>query len=159
MSTSDTGWALYENAVLADYDSISFKKTLDSDIRYDCMLKKIMELLYSIDPHIIVIEKPPYKSDPQALFKLSKLIGAVNGFSLSQPDFVDYVEYGPNEWRSFVKTQDEKIPIKRDICKAWDLDKVNKLFGISLQNDNIADAILIGYARIIEWNKIMGVGK
>ena len=72
----------------------------------------------------------------------------------SSDTFVDYVEYIPSQWRALVKDGGESVPRKSKDCKVWDIAKV-KSMGYDPIDDNEADAILIGQARINEFARFL----
>ena len=52
-----------------------------------------------------------------------------------------------------VRNESEKLPRKREELKLWSMRKVVELFKIDDVDDNISDAILIGYAYLNKDNK------
>lgn len=143
-SSTDSGYAYFENSKLTDYGSINLKKEKDSLIRQEDMIIALSGIVKKYKPDICVIESPPLINSPRTLIILTEIIGAVRGMVI---DSAEYVEYTPPVWRKLI-SPNEKIPIKRTEAKAWDISKVKDIFDVTTDNDNIADAILIGYARI-----------
>lgn len=111
----------------------------------------LKHILCAKKPDIVVIETPPYIRDPKTLIMLAEIVGVVKGWAI---DKAEYIEYMPQQWRSFVKSSNEKIPTNRNDCKEWDLDKVKLLYGKTSISDDEADAILIGQARINQMSAI-----
>lgn len=144
-----TGWAYWENAVLKESGKITAKG--ETFTRIADMAMQIINLLNDKSPVIIVIEQSTYVNDLKTFRLLSEIVGIVRGWSIqNHKHHIDYVEYEPNTWRRLVADADEKIPVRRDICKLWDMTKVQTIFNKTVDNDDEADAILIGYARIRE---------
>ena len=149
-STTKSGYACYENGVLVDKGVIDYSREKDTEIRIENMCIALVEMLKKYKPDIVVVEKPPFINSPQTLIQLSEIVGCCRGWAITQ-GYCEFVEYLPNEWRSLVKRNaEEKIPRKRDECKEWDIRKVYEYMpNISyLTDDNEADAILIGLARM-----------
>jgi hypothetical protein len=72
------------------------------------------------------------------------VIGAIYGKCIELG--ITYTALRPSQWRSKARNKAEKLPRKRDELKAWSIRRVKELFGINNIDDNIADAILLGYA-------------
>lgn len=156
-STTSSGWALFTNAKLEQHGILKQEgKNSEASQKINLMIKDLITSLNKYNPLIVVIEKPPYKSDPKALTALAEIIGAIRGWAVMHN--ADYVEYMPNEWRALIANENEKIPLKREAAKAWDLQKIKDIFGIDISEDDEADGILIGYARIIEFSNWMKSG-
>lgn len=151
-SSTDSGYAYFENGKLTDYGSINLKKEKDSLIRQEDMIISLSKIVKQYKPDICVIESPPLINSPGTLIMLTEIIGAVRGMVI---DSAEYVEYTPSVWRKLI-SPDKKIPQKREDAKAWDIAKVKEIFSVETNNDNIADAILIGYARICNIKNIEG---
>lgn len=152
-SSTDSGYAYWENAKLVQYGSINTTAEKDSLIRQENMITELHKCVKKFKPDILIIESPPFMNSPKTLKLLAEIVGSVWGMVISS---AEYIEYEPSRWRSLVKAENETIPRKRAECKQWDIDKVKEIFGIDTDNDNIADAILIGYARIQHIAKING---
>lgn len=149
-SSTKSGVAYFENGILKDHKVLDCSTEKNTVIRVENMCFELINYLKSKNPNIVVIEKPPFMNSPQTLIMLAEIVGCVKGWAITQ-GFCEFVEYMPNEWRSLIKEKDEKIPRKREDCKIWDLDKVYFLYPEIVANivdDNDADAILIGRARI-----------
>ena len=158
-SSTCTGTALYKEAEYITSGVIDLKKISDSKDRQNEMSLQLINLLNNYQPGIVVIERPPLVKDPQSLIMLSEIIGCVKGWAImtgldSDDTFVDYIEYTPSQWRALVKNEGESVPRKSKDCKAWDIAKV-KSMGYDPVDDNEADAILIGQARINEFAGFM----
>lgn len=158
-SSTCTGTALYKEAEYITSGVINLKKISDSKDRQNEMSLQLINLLNKYQPGIVVIERPPLVKDPQSLIMLSEIIGCVKGWTImtglnSDDTFVDYIEYTPSRWRALVKSEGESVPRKSKDCKVWDISKV-KSMGYDPVDDNEADAILIGQARINEFARFL----
>lgn len=150
-STTSSGWALYTNAKLTDYSTIVHKeKNTSIEERMNMMIVDILSLLDNVKPLIVVIERPPFKADPKTLTFLSEIVGAVRAWAILNS--ADYVEYTPSQWRSLVKEKGESLPVGRENLKKWDIEKAHELFHLVDIADDPADAVLLGLARINEFN-------
>lgn len=148
-SSTDSGWAYFENGILEDYGHIEMNKKDDSIIKQEKMIIALKELVDRIDPDICVIETPPYMNSPKTLILLAEIVGSVRGMVI---DRCQYEEMEPKRWRRLVAMDGEKIPNKSKESKAWDIAKVKEYYDIDTTNDNVADGILIGlaYCRFME---------
>lgn len=162
-STTRTGYALYVNGKLKEHGTFDHSNEKDTLIRMEDMMISIRDYILKHKPDILVIERPPLVKDPNTLINLAEIVGVVRGLSLSV--YAEYVEYMPNSWRKHIAGDNEKIPIARKEAKPWDIKKVRDEFGIEkgsngkALNDDEADAILIGLARVKEIAKIEDMQK
>jgi len=104
----------------------------------------MLEKLQMESPDIVVIERPPVVRDVETLINLSEIIGCVRGWAVLNR--AEYEELRPTEWRKMVHPVGEILPKRRKELKQWDIEKVKNIFNIIPENDDIADAILIGQA-------------
>ena len=148
-STTKSGYACFENGILVEKGVIDCSKEKDTMIRIENMCLELVGMLKKTKPDIVVVEKPPFINSPQTLIQLSEIVGCCKGWAITQ-GYSEFIEYMPNEWRALVKRENEKIPRKREECKAWDIDKVYEYMPNieDITDDNEADAILIGIARM-----------
>ena len=150
-STTSSGYAVFKldnknNISLDSYGCLQLNEK-DTEKRINDMVVCLLYRLNLVKPNYVVIEKPPYKKDPNTLVLLSEIIGAVRAWAIANN--CDYKEYAVARWRKIVKEENETVPKLRELCKEWDIKKVHTLFNLDV-NDDVADAILIGYARIRE---------
>lgn len=150
-SSTITGVAYFENGELAKSFVIDKSKEKDSLIRVEDMCIALIETLKKYKPDIVAIERPPYCNSPDTLIMLSEIVGCVKGWAIS--NYADYVEYAVSSWRKLAAKDGETIPRKRNEAKIWDINRCVELYNIMPQDDNEADAILIGHARIKEFEK------
>lgn len=145
-SSTITGYAYFENAVLVESGTIDLLKMKKE--RFETMCKSIVSYTKDKKPHILVVEQPTFCNSPDTFRMLSEIVGTARGFALSKG--ADYVEYSPSLWRKLISNENEVIPTKRELCKPWDIGKVMDVLKVTPQDDNEADAILIGIARVCE---------
>ena len=146
-SSSITGFGFYENARLKEHGILDHHKERDALVRTEDMIMDISRILKEYKPQIIVVESPPLVNNPKTLILLSEIVGVVRGWSIAA-GYAEYIEYETSEWRRLVADDDETIPRSRKDAKPWDIKKAKDLFGVISKDDNEADGILIGAARI-----------
>lgn len=151
-STSNVGFAIFEDGELKDYGCIRYSKKINSNNMYSIFLKTV-EKIENEKPDIVLIEDVYAKKMPiynkktkkiimeyniQTHKKLANLQGMfISYFILHQ---IDFEIVAPKTWQKVVKSGTVK---KEDT-----LSFVNKKYSINLKNDNIADSICIGLSYI-----------
>lgn len=145
-SSTITGYSVYEDGVLQEHGIINLSKEKNINIRMEDMCLGIIKILNDNIADIVIVEEAPYVHDPNAHRLLSEIVGVARGWALC--NFADFDEIRPNEWRKWICNKAEKVPTNRKDCKLWDIEKVKKIFKFDPVDDNEADAVLIGYARI-----------
>ncbi len=150
-SSTITGVAYFENGKLVRSFVIDKSKEKDTLIRVEDMCIALVETLKAYKPDIVAIERPPFCNSPDTLIMLSEIVGCAKGWAIN--NCADYVEYAVNSWRKLVAKEGETIPRKRNEAKVWDVARCKELYGFIPQDDNEADAILIGHARINEFQR------
>lgn len=156
-STSCTGYAVFDGDELVAHGKI---KPHGDDWR-DRIMDETMALAALIreyHPRVIIAEDLPLKPGVNTLQKL----GAVHGMILSlcagfriKPMFVL-----PTNWRHDIGLFDgTRAGMKRDVMKEKAVCMANGIFGLDLQwvsptstknDDDVAEAILIGWSRIVK---------
>ena len=144
-STTITGYAIWINGVLDKSGIIDHSKEKNIEKRIEYMVNAIYGLIKKSD--IVVIESTKVPRGVSAQRYLTQLLGAVWGFCIDKK--IEYVEYAPSVWRKLIAGE-RKIPRKREEAKQWDIKEAKKL-GYKPCDDNEADAILIGIARMNEF--------
>lgn len=145
-SSKKTGYGYFENGKLIESGVLDHEKEKDVIIRVEDMCIDIIEHLKRFQPDIVVIEQPPYCNSPATLIMLSEIVGCAKGWAITH--YAEFVEYKVNEWRKLVAGKEENIPTKREAAKEWDKEKFTEIFKRKPVNDDEADAVLIGIARI-----------
>ena len=144
-STTATGVALFESALLSDYKEIVTPDGVKKEDALNFMSIKILNYLEEIRPDIVVIEMTVVPTNAGTQRTLSELVGVVRAYCILNN--AEFVRLRPTEWRKLVKDEDEIIPSGRENKKKWSKEKVRKKYNIDV-SDNVSDAILIGEARI-----------
>ena len=146
-STKSTGIAVFDNSNLVYYDCFT---AYSSDVitRIQNMTKRLDEVLtsYSIDTIIIEEVRPDQGEENPKTMKALFWLQAAIAFLLHDKHPQVKIEYVyPNEWRHQCGIKTGKGIFREELKKA-DIKFVNETYGINIQNDDIADAICIGYA-------------
>ena len=144
-STKSTAISIFENGIyktniLLDLSNIKGK----ANNRIPVMVKDLYKIINTHNPDIIVLETPVVVRNAQAQRDLSMLAGCLWGKCIELD--IDFNMLRPTEWRSLISK--EKKGNKREELKAWSKQKVNDLYGLEVESDDISDAILIGQAYI-----------
>ena len=147
-SSKDSGWAYWENGILKEHGVIHVSHK-DANLKLDHMCRELAGLLNKKKPDIVVIEMTVVPNNAATQRLLSEIVGVVRGWCLSQKKDIEFIRLRPTEWRKLVKNSGEKVPkSKKDGLKQWDIDKARELFHFEPIDDNEADGVLLGYARI-----------
>lgn len=155
LSTSCSGYSIFSDNNLIAYGVIKPKGDDWRDRIMDETMQ-LAELFRKYNPDKIYIEDVPKKPGNNTLLKL----GAVHGMILSlcagfklNPKFLL-----PNEWRRKIGLYDgTRNGLKREVLKEKAVKMANDIFGLELKwvkpnsklnDDDIAEAILIAYSQI-----------
>ena len=149
-STTCTGVAVYTNGCLEKVLSLTTPKKEPDKERY--MINRISTCVKIYKPRIVIAEDLNVMKNIAVAKKLSEIIGAVKGICIHDDIFYDTLE--PSKWRKLVaQNVADPVPRVRKDLKEWDIKVAKeylKLDGLDLlidiQNDNEADAVLIGEA-------------
>lgn len=149
-STKSSGIAVLENLKLIDYSCITSSST-DLFKRIHVMVDAIREILkkYNIDKIILEEVRPETGANNIKTHKaLLYLQGAIAMMAHDEYPRIEIIYLYPNEWRKYcgIKTGSG---VKRESLKTKDIAFVKDTYGISV-NDDIADAIGLGYAYSIQ---------
>ena len=149
MSTTSTGWCVWENNRIKEYGLVVADKDQPLNVRIHKMWTGIAQILEKY-PAInrVVVEDPlprTSKTTNEATYRALNWLQGYIGVMLKDSGLKDIEFVFPNTWRS-------KVGIKtgqrtRERLKAADMAWVKNQFGIDV-NDDVADAIGIGYSSI-----------
>ena len=149
LSTKSSGWAIYIDKDLKDYGCITSAST-DLIKRIQIMTTAIKEILekYSNINKIVLEEVRPeggYNVGNLQTHRALMWLQASIAFMLHDNYKNIEIEYiYPSSWRAACGIKNGR-GIKRTTLKEADIDFVKEKFGIQV-NDDIADAICIGYS-------------
>ena len=148
-STKSTGWSVYEDSQLKDYGCITSSST-DLFKRIHKMVDEIAEILKKEKDikKIILEEVRPDDIGSRSNLATHKALMFLQGAiaMMVHDNFSNItIEYlYPSEWRKCCKIKTGRGVI-RETVKQRDVRFVEETFGLKV-NDDIADAIGIGYA-------------
>lgn len=148
-STKSTGWAVYEDSQLKDYGCITSSST-DLFKRIHKMVDEVAEILKKEKDikKIILEEVRPDDIGSRSNLATHKALMFLQGAiaMMVHDNFSNIIiEYlYPSEWRKCCKIKTGR-GVVRETVKQRDVRFVEETFGLKV-NDDIADAIGIGYA-------------
>lgn len=151
-STTSTGYAYYDDNEELHYGIIAPPSKHQAERRILMIGEEIIKIL-DLNPSINTIamediQRGEKKLNNRAAMVLSWLQGHIT-LSAFQRDPAFKMEYlGPSHWRSVVGIQGKAI--RREEQKKIDIYIANKEYGIEVESDDIADALLILSAYIKE---------
>ncbi len=148
-SSTITGWAFYENGILKEHGIIDKSKEKDTDIRIEDMCIAIVEILNKYKPIIVATEEQAFARSVSVAVMNAKILGVIHGWCLTT-GYCEFVALRPSHWRKLV-ADNEQVPTNRKEAKPWDIKRVEEIYGYTPKDDNEADAILVGLARINEF--------
>lgn len=150
LSTKSSGWAIFEDTKLIDYGCITSSST-DLIKRINVMVDELKKIIDNNDINKIIAEEVR----PQGGFGAGNIqthralmwLQAGIAFMLHDNYKKLTLEFiYPSSWRAACGIKNGR-GIKRESQKQQDIDFVKEKFNISV-NDDIADAIGIGYSQI-----------
>ena len=147
LSTKSSGWAIFDNQELKDYGCIT-AGSANLFNRIDRMVEGINELFdtYSISRVIIEDVYPEDVHNNQNVFNALKYLQGFVLHTLDRHSITDIKFLVASEWRKICGIHTGR-GVKRESLKPKDKAFVQSQFGISV-NDDIADAICIGFAAV-----------
>ncbi len=148
-SSTATGWAYWENGMLIDSGVLDHKKEKNTDIRIEDMCIDIIKTLNSFKPSIVVVEEQAFARSVAVAVMNAKIIGVILGWCLTI-GYGEFVTLRPSKWRKLVAGKDT-VPTDRKAAKKWDIQKAEEFAHYKVADDNEADSILVGLARIKEF--------
>lgn len=174
-STNSLAFALYENGTISKYGKIRFSGSSINDKLRDISEKTAAFFEWLPDDVTIVIEDTIYTNSHNTAAQLAKAQGALLGGAFLGGAKESF-SVSPIAWQSFIGTRllttAEKASIRkqfpnksaawykakeRDIRKHRTIDTVNKRFGFTLDDDDVADACGIAMYSACNWGKVIKV--
>lgn len=144
-SSNKTGWALFINGKYSESGVIDLHKHKNSEERIKGMCLSITSLIFDKSPNVVVIEQLPSTRNADTTRKLSRIIGAVFYYCISNN--IEYSEMPCSTWRRLVGIENSK----RSKAKADSMNHVLQKYKLDI-NDDEADAINICEAYCINKN-------
>lgn len=144
LSTRSTGWAFFEGTKLVDYGCITASSTNVCN-RIDKITKALREIFDKYLPDEIIVEEvlPEDVRHNQQTFKALMYLQASIALDFNRSD-KKLNFYVSSEWRAKCGIRTGR-GVKRESVKAADIKFVKDNYNIDA-NDDICDAICIGYA-------------
>ena len=147
LSTKSSGWAIFQDGILIDYGCISSTST-DLMKRINIMLDGIKEILQKHnDIEKIYAEEVRPENGMQNIKTHRALMWLQGVIALEIYNFNKKIELElvyPSSWRAAIGIKTGR-GIKRTSLKEKDMQFVKENYNLDV-NDDIADAICIGYA-------------
>ena len=147
ISTHSTGWAIFEDGILKEYGCITSAST-DLIKRIHIITNGVEEIFnkYKIDKIIVEEVRPEMGTQNIKTHRALLWCQASIAFLAHDKSKLELEYIYPSEWRKVcgIKTGSG---VRRDALKPKDIAFVKEKFNLDV-NDDIADAIGIGYAYI-----------
>ena len=135
-SSNKTGWALFINGKYAESGVIDLSKNKNAEDRIKKMCFSVTTLIFDKSPDDVVIEQMPSTRNADTTRKLSRIIGAVFYYCLSNN--INYTEISCPTWRKLVGIKNSN----RKKVKSDSINRVLQKYKLDI-NDDEADAINI----------------
>ena len=150
ISTTSTGFAIFTDNKLIDYGVIA--PAGNAITRIEKIANKIEELMNQYKPDIIYAEEPEPAFVKNNIDVYRKLTFAHGAIAIVLNHFQKEMKLcSSSHWRKHVGIKTGR-GITRAQLKPIDVTKANELFNLNTKNDDIADAVLIGWSYILEYD-------
>lgn len=140
LSTTDTGYAIFENDKLITYGSISFK-IKDTYKRIILTVEAVQEMLSGMEIDHVVFEDSFSGTNKRVVVILNRLAGGI--IWVADRLGVSFSTYPPKSVKKFITGNG-------NANKGMVIEAINQMYNIDVSNDNIADAIAIGQTFVAE---------
>lgn len=168
-STNSLAFSYFIEGKLTKYGKIRFN---GSDALYKAgdACKKAIKLFKVVSADALVIESAIYSNSPKTAMQLSLVQGAILG-AAQVAGIKNIKTITPMQWQNYVGTRLLTAAEKQDIVKknpgkskSWykskeretrkqrTIDSVNKNFKVKIADDDVADAIGVGWYVSDKWN-------
>lgn len=174
-STNSIAFAYFESGKLIKYGKIKFYGN-DAFYKAGDACKKCIAFFKTIDADAMVIESAIYSNSPKTAMQLSIVQGAIVAAAhiaginiiksitpmqwqnyignrlLTKAEKADIERKTPGKSRSWYKTKE------REFRKSRTIDSVYKQFNVKVSDDDVADAIGVGWYVSDRWNSMFEDG-
>lgn len=148
ISTTSTGYSIFDSKKLIAYGVIA--PTGKVLTRIEKIADEINLLMLEYKPDIIYAEEPEPAFVKNNIDVYRKLTFAHGAISIVLNHYSKEMQLcSSSHWRKIVGIKTGR-GISRAQLKPLDIAKANELFKLNTQNDDLADAILIGWSYILE---------
>lgn len=173
-STSSIAFAVFDRGSLVSYGKINLVGA-DVYLKAGNCCGKFYALIKKIKPDAVVVESPIYSNSPKTAMHLALVQGALYGSSYMAGVRV-FRAISPIQWQNYVGTRlltsEEKSAIEKNFpnkSKSWyktkqrqvrknkTITSVNNKFGIKVSDDDIADAIALGWFVSDRWKSLFDI--
>lgn len=147
ISTRSTGYAVFQDRKLIAYGTITPKGEVIT--RIEKLADEVNLLMLEYHPDIVYTEETePAKQ--RLIDTYRKLTFAHGAIAIVLNHYHKELKYcTSSHWRKIVGIK-TGAGIKREQLKPLDIAKANELFKLDTKNDDLADAVLIGWSYILE---------
>lgn len=172
-STNSMAFSIFIDRQLIKYGKINFYGNHVYERTGDAS-KKISQFLKDYDIDAIVIESAIYTNSQNTAISLSLVQGAILGASQMYHK-APIVSCSPVSWQNWIGNgklkKEEKLAIRdlygndksfsfykskeREFRKSRTIKKINLQFDINIDDDDVADAIAIGWYSCENWHKLV----
>jgi Holliday junction resolvasome RuvABC endonuclease subunit len=168
-STNSLAFSYFENGKLVKYGKIKFNGT-DALYKAGDACKKSIQLFKMVNADALVVESAIYSNSPKTAMQLSIVQGAILG-AAQVAGIKSIKTITPMQWQNYVGTKLLSVAEKQEIVrknpgksKSWykgkeretrkqkTIDSVNKNFKVKITDDDVADAIGVGWYVSDKWN-------
>lgn len=167
-STNSLAFSIFESGKLIKYGKIKFNGT-DALYKAGDACRKAIPFFKAFRSDAIVIESAIYSNSPKTAMQLSLVQGAI--IAAAQVAGIKTVKtITPMQWQNYIGTRLLTAAEKQDIVKknpgkskSWykgkeretrknkTISSVNKNFGVNITDDDVADAIGVGWYVSDRW--------
>lgn len=171
-NSTSIAFAVWQNDRLTSYGKIGWegKTTYEKLQQASVVVKAFFDYYHDIDT--VVIEHTVFMNSPKTAADLALVQGAILG-AMSNAGVKNIKSINPIAWQTFIKngrlTTPEKQVIRnenpgksdawyknkeREFRKLRTISFVNKRYGKSISDNDVADAVGIGHYAIFNWEKL-----
>ena len=151
ISTTSTGYAVFKEQQLIDYGIIA--PTGGVITRIEKIAEKVNDLMLKYHPTIVYAEEPEPAFVKNNIDVYRKLTFAHGAIAIVLNHYQQEMKLcSSSHWRKQVGIKTGR-GITRAQLKPLDIAKANEIFKLNTNNDDIADAVLLGWSYILEHNQ------
>lgn len=171
-STNSIAFAVFDNDKLLHFGKINFEGNTHFEKAGDAC-RKLIPFFNEIKVNSLVIESTIYTNSPKTSMQLALVQGAIFGAAAASLKIKSFYSCVPVAWQSWIGnknlTKAEKLAIKedhpgksanwyknyeREFRKNRTIRLVNIEFMTDISDNDIADAVAIGWYAVNNWNKV-----
>jgi Holliday junction resolvasome RuvABC endonuclease subunit len=168
-STNSLAFSYFTSGKLTKYGKIRFNGA-DALYKAGDACKKSIQLFEMVNADALVIESAIYSNSPKTAMQLSLVQGAILG-AAQVAGIKNIKTITPMQWQNYIGTKLLSVSEKQEIVrknpgksKSWykgkeretrkqkTMDSVNKNFKVKITDDDVADAIGVGWYVSDKWN-------